>query len=239
MRWEIFRSWGVLAFVLSGCPGGDAGDATASGAGDGTAANAKDQIDGGGSGEPSTSVAGSGTDGSGASMLTDGGAAGPGPMDGLGVRDAGGAQPTSDAGSAISVQACPLGTWSVELSGAGSCDGGAGKVGFVITQSANGELLVMQDLTNVMTGPLCDWEMGGTATYDGTTLVFDMVRDDNGCTKHARSTFTVDAGCKTISTDGDWTELNCESCSGPNGGCMGCGAVSCTQGYGPGTFTRE
>jgi hypothetical protein len=134
---------------------------------------------------------------------------------------------------------CPLGVWYADTAGPGTCDGGDGRAAFVITDGPGDTFLVAQDLTNIQTGPACDWEFSGSATFDGTTLHVDLVRDDNGCEKHALFSVAIDAACQLMTNPGDWTDVNCESCNANGGGCNGCGTTSCTSNYGESTMVRE
>jgi len=135
---------------------------------------------------------------------------------------------------------CPLGVWYANAApGQGTCDGDAGRAAFVITDGPGDTYLVAQELTNIQTGPACDWEFSGSATFDGTTLHVDLVRDDNGCEKHALFSVTIDDACEIMTNPGDWTDVNCESCNANGGGCNGCGTTSCTSNYGASTMARE
>lgn len=132
---------------------------------------------------------------------------------------------------------CPVGSWSTSVSGQGTCDGGTGSVTLTIDDLGD-VLMVTQTVDNIQGGAGCAYEVTGTATYEGDTLDVDLVVDDNGCEKHWLSSFTVDADCKTMSTNGDFTVTNCESCTS-GGGCSGCGSTSCSTNYGMGTFARD
>jgi hypothetical protein len=149
----------------------------------------------------------------------------------------GGGTPSNDAGGGSSP--CPIGTWSMTMSGPAACDGGSGKLTLTVAQGSGGVLAVTQETVNVKGGLGCGYRVSGTATYEANALNLDLAVDDNGCAKHWLSTWTVDASCKTMSTpDGALTIKNCQACA-TTGQCSGCGTASCTTRYGGGTLTKE
>lgn len=135
---------------------------------------------------------------------------------------------------------CPLGIWSVQLTGAGTCDSTEGKVSFEITRQG-GALAATMTYVNVGGPDGCPGaaQPGIAITQEGDRLHFDATRDDNGCTKHELYDATLDAACSTMTQSGDGTTTGCADCSSANGNCFGCGTAECTFNYGAATFTRE
>jgi hypothetical protein len=235
----------ALIGALAGCPSGDdrgsgsqngeatggGGDTTRDG-GSSSMTTGGDMLGGGGNSGASGSGS-TGTQAHDAGSATSGSDAGTAISNDAGMSSGGGSGRGGASGSTL---ACPLGRWSQKVTGAGTCDGTEGEVAFVITEGTGGSVNVAEELTNIQTGPACDWEFDGTATFQDGTLEVDLVRDDNGCEKHILITFTVDDACQVLSTNGDAADVNCESC---NPGCMGCGTETCTSNYGPGMFDRE
>jgi hypothetical protein len=143
------------------------------------------------------------------------------------------------AGGGGETEPCPIGSWSQNVTGTAACDGGTGTMTLTIAQGSGTTLLATQELVNVKSGLGCGYKVDGTATYEGNALKLDLAVNDNNCTKHWLSTWTVDSACATMSTpDGALTITNCQACA-TTGECSGCGSASCTVKYGAGTLTKK